>query len=700
MDLLNRFLVVKVAVIVLVAVMCGFAVSALLNADRQLKTMQRLHGQGAEALAEALATGVRHTMLRGDGLAVSEFVKEAKKRISLAEIHVYSPDGEEVFGERAEAPTPEQIPVHVRDPLTTARPYTGQGLHAYPIANETRCKSCHTEGKLRAVLTLGTEKASVPVDATDPSLDALSQIARSGFVQIMTGRKDEDLEAYFEALVHATPGLEGVAVLDNTGEPYFTGGSVPLPPEVAARAVQPGDPFTVRREDGLTRLVPLPSAPRCKGCHEEDETMRGALAVRFDPEALAGHETVRHAVTTSLQHVMLAGLGRLIVAFLDEVGTSGLVSAMTVHDAEGRLYHDAFGQPSAPPLVAEALSTGNPAVHMGVDGESFEFVTPLHNEPRCQSCHGTDKPLRGAISVSLDTSADILEFQARRQESLALSGLTVLMVILLLYLGLRWTVLRPVKLIGDVADKVGAGDLDVTVELDRVDEMGRLAHQINQMTRGLRQRLTLAKFVSDETFRTVEQLDMIGRVGTRRRVTVLFSDIRGFTAFSETREPEQVVEMLNAYLQVQAEAVLARGGDIDKFVGDELMARFDGPGQEQRAIEAGVDIIEAVERLNLERGSEADQVAVGVGVNSGDVIVGAMGAEQRMDFTIIGDAVNLGARLCSAAAPGQVIVSKATADASGVIERVAFESLDPIQVKGKAQPISIVLAQRDGTPEA
>jgi adenylate cyclase len=239
----------------------------------------------------------------------------------------------------------------------------------------------------------------------------------------------------------------------------------------------------------------------------------------------------------------------------------------------------------------------------------------------------------------------------------------------------------------------------VTVELDRVDEMGRLAHQINEMTRGLRQRLALAKFVSDETFRSVEDLTMIGRVGTRRRVTVLFSDIRGFTAFSETREPEQVVEMLNAYLQVQAKVVLDAGGDIDKFVGDELMARFDGDDQERRAILAGVEMIEAVERLNDERGPDADRVAVGVGVNAGDVIIGAMGAEERMDYTVIGDAVNLGARLCSAAAPGQVIVSKATGDVCGPIDGVVFESLEAIQVKGKAQPISIVLARRAGSSE-
>jgi adenylate cyclase len=226
--------------------------------------------------------------------------------------------------------------------------------------------------------------------------------------------------------------------------------------------------------------------------------------------------------------------------------------------------------------------------------------------------------------------------------------------------------------------------------------MGRLAHQINKMTRGLRQRLELAKFVSDETFRAVEQTEAVERVGDRRQVTVLFSDIRGFTAYSETREPEQVVEMLNAYLQVQAEVVIKHGGDIDKFVGDELMARFDNEGQSARAVEAAVEMVEAVHRLNRARGPDADEMAVGVGINTGEVIVGAMGAESRMDYTVIGDAVNLGAKLCSAAGGGQIVVSETTRSACGDLQSIGFEPIEPIRVKGKTQPINVSLAVRTG----
>jgi hypothetical protein len=320
MGFFNRFLIVKVTIIVLVAVLCGFSVSAWLTAERQLRTLERLHEQGASSLAQSLATGVRNTMLRGDGLAVSEFLRDAKERISLAEIDVYAPTGEAVFGARPAPPALDALPVHVREVLATSRPASHDGLHAYPIANEERCKTCHLDGDLRGVLTLGTEAAPVSLDTGDAALQALSMIARSGFVQIMTGRKDEDIEDYFAALVSATPGIEGVAVLDDTGEPYFMGGSVSVTPESFGTVLQTSEPLTVRSEESVTRLVPLPMEPRCKGCHEGDETMRGALAVRFEANEMRGHETLRQAVTTSLQHVMLAGLGRLVVGFIDEVG--------------------------------------------------------------------------------------------------------------------------------------------------------------------------------------------------------------------------------------------------------------------------------------------------------------------------------------------------------------------------------------------
>jgi adenylate cyclase len=294
--------------------------------------------------------------------------------------------------------------------------------------------------------------------------------------------------------------------------------------------------------------------------------------------------------------------------------------------------------------------------------------------------------------------------------TLGFGSITVGFVLLVLWLVLRRTVLRPVTHLGNIAERVGQGDLGAKANLSSSDEIGRLGARLNDMVGGLRQRLALSKFVSAATLESVSRDShaQIARQGQRVKMTVLFSDIRGFTSYSENHQPEEVVAMLNEYLHVQADKVREHAGDIDKFVGDELMARFDGEGAERRAVLAALDMVDAVHalavRLSQEPGgSERKGIEIGVGVNAGDMILGAMGHAERMDFTVIGDAVNLGARLCSAAKPGQVLLTEATAQAAGFMDDVEFEPLEPIAVKGKKDPIAIVAAKRvprQGSPKA
>lgn len=176
-------------------------------------------------------------------------------------------------------------------------------------------------------------------------------------------------------------------------------------------------------------------------------------------------------------------------------------------------------------------------------------------------------------------------------------------------------------------------------------------------------------------------------------MTVFFSDIRGFTAFSEKVDPEVVVDMLNVYLRHQAEIVGKYQGDIDKFVGDELVAVFQGEHMLENTILCALEIQDKMASLLKEHPEW--ELGVGIGINTGEVVMGAMGSETRMDFTILGDHVNLGARLCSSAAPGQILVSehvyKHIADLAGV----RFNRLEPIAVKGKAEPVRIYEARRE-----
>ena len=144
-------------------------------------------------------------------------------------------------------------------------------------------------------------------------------------------------------------------------------------------------------------------------------------------------------------------------------------------------------------------------------------------------------------------------------------------------------------------EKVAAGDFHVRLDVPREDEIGHLARTFNQMTAGLRERADMAKFVSSSTVEMIQRRpDPGARGGERKVITVLFSDIRGFTSFSETRAPEDAVAVLNRYLSLQANLVKRFGGDVDKFIGDAVFAHFTGPDMALDAIRCGLEIQRAV----------------------------------------------------------------------------------------------------------
>ncbi|HOW43424.1 MAG TPA: adenylate/guanylate cyclase domain-containing protein [Candidatus Omnitrophota bacterium] len=182
--------------------------------------------------------------------------------------------------------------------------------------------------------------------------------------------------------------------------------------------------------------------------------------------------------------------------------------------------------------------------------------------------------------------------------------------------------------------------------------------------------------------------------GERRMLTVIFSDVRGFTSFSESHQPEEVVAMLNEILTQQVDVVFKYNGTLDKFVGDELMAFFGAPGNQHvnnhalMAVRTAIEIQEKMKGLKTKWDQEKKQaLQIGIGINTGDMVVGNMGSAARMDYTVIGDNVNLGARLCAAASKDEIIISEGTYEQ--VKDQINVEKLEPISVKGKAKPISI-----------
>jgi class 3 adenylate cyclase len=255
----------------------------------------------------------------------------------------------------------------------------------------------------------------------------------------------------------------------------------------------------------------------------------------------------------------------------------------------------------------------------------------------------------------------------------------------------------PLASLSRAAEEVGRGNLSLELPVSSRDELGVLAGAFNRMLAGLREkeRVTniLGKYVSPDVARKIlSSEEGLALKGERRECVVMFTDIRGFTAFSENMAPEKLVADLNEYFGRMVEVVFDHSGTLDKFIGDAIMAVWGAPvpfeDKELRAVACALKMQAALSDLNrkrLDRG--AQPLTMGIGVNVGVVVSGNLGSDKRVDYTVIGDAVNLASRLCSKAAPGQVLISESLYRKT--IGLLAVRPLEPVALKGFTDPVKV-----------
>lgn len=247
---------------------------------------------------------------------------------------------------------------------------------------------------------------------------------------------------------------------------------------------------------------------------------------------------------------------------------------------------------------------------------------------------------------------------------------------------------RTANSLGDMLSgnaKIESGKLIFEETVHTHDEIKNLSVEIKNIVSLVRGMLP---YVSFHTVQNAEK--NTGRLSTMRELCFLFTDIRGFTSLCEKASPKEVIRLLNHYLDIETKIIFDNGGDIDKYVGDEIMAFFSGPKKEINACKAAMEIRKAMYRekqLALEKGAAA--IAVGIGINSGSVVFGSVGSETRKDFTSIGDTVNLAARLEGANKEygSKSIISRAVYEK--IAEDFVCRELDYITVKGKTKPVRI-----------
>ena len=247
--------------------------------------------------------------------------------------------------------------------------------------------------------------------------------------------------------------------------------------------------------------------------------------------------------------------------------------------------------------------------------------------------------------------------------------------------------------------RFGESDLDFLIAFSGIAavalENGQLAERIKKeaLVRSNFERF----FTPHLAARIASSPDAVKLGGDKRLVAILFSDIRGFTALSETMNPDTMAKLLTEYFTEMVECVFRHGGTLDKFIGDAVMAQWGAPLGERddcdRAMQAALDMMEELDRLNARWKSEGRPVLqIGIGLNVGDVFAGNIGSDRRLEYTVIGDPVNISSRLCGAAGPGEILISDPFKRALG--SPPPLEPLPPMELKGKSQPLPVFRVKR------
>ena len=331
-------------------------------------------------------------------------------------------------------------------------------------------------------------------------------------------------------------------------------------------------------------------------------------------------------------------------------------------------------------------------------------VQPVFVEDQWGTWLTANSPIRsstgdsvGVVGVDIDAKRVIGELNTLRTLGFFALLLSIVLAIgLAVYFSVQLA--RPLRKLHNAVVAIGNGKLDTRLDTSTGDEFAEVALAVNEMAAGLQQRDvfkgTLVRYMSGQLAdKIISSGKMPDLKGERRKITVLFADVRGFTSLSEKLAPEDVFSLLNDYFDKMIDEICKNHGMLNKFMGDGLMAVFgaleEDPYQEENAIKAALGMRRVLdgmrERFQAER--QVD-LKIGIGINTGIALVGNIGSNQRMEFTAIGDTVNLGSRLESATKElgTDIIVSEYTYVAART--KFQFRSLGQIAIRGRENPVT------------
>jgi class 3 adenylate cyclase len=443
-------------------------------------------------------------------------------------------------------------------------------------------------------------------------------------------------------------------------------------PELRARADADGVAISVAgptRGIVVARVKPPPGKPGTTG-ETPKPAASGYVTVRADLDAVA-----RTLQDTAAQR--FRGGVSLVLATEDRrvVAAAGVAAAGP-------------GESVASLPIWQMLPTRAPEKGFSVTSAFTDDGTPmvgtLQNVPR----NGWVVALWRPESVAYQTLAEM------RDRGLYVAAVAAVLAALIGLLVARGLTAPILAIVGQARLVARRKWREVSLSSTRSDEIGELTRGLGEMARDLEQGEIEAKLRGDlSRFMSKQLVDAIVKGehplslgGKRAAVSVVFADVVGFTPLAESRDAEQIVGLLNELFSVLTEIVFRHGGTVDKFIGDAIMAVWGAPVPQEdhaaRALGAAEDMMRFLETANEGWRDKYDvEIRLGIGVNSGEALVGNIGSDKRMEYTVIGDVVNVAARLEAIAQPNQVLVAEATRDLVG--EAFALRKLGARKLTGR-----------------
>jgi len=433
-------------------------------------------------------------------------------------------------------------------------------------------------------------------------------------------------------------------------------------------------------------LAPL-SAAAAAGAQRRDVQI-GFMTLADHQQKLQPYRVVTISINSFGSHVGSLVIAQSVSTSFGQVSSTGANPVRSALVINNRLISDEIDAATAQALQAQLDLPENDSATVVAVGESTSLYRKyVLNEGSVFS----PAYLLSAISMaSFDADQRALAWR------IALIGGVASLLAGLLALFLSRLLAEPVARLVTATRAIRAGDFALRLPPSSTREMNTLAESFNDMAAGLELKERHHSVLQQVTDPQVAEGLISGQVklgGELRDVTVMFCDIRGYTALSVGRNPEEIIELLNHHMGAMTRIVQAHRGVINQFAGDAIMALFGAPktygDDAERAVRCALAMLDERDRINVE---VAEPIRVGIGLASGVMVAGCIGAENRNDYTVVGERVNLAARLCSMAKAGEVLVDDNTRARMG--PAFPSESMAPLTLKGFSEPMPAFRVQR------